>query len=210
MPYPLEPHPGRKVAPRKRFLRLNFRLLRPPSPAPGWTACAKASARANPEGKRGPASPTGPETGRSAASPSNGNSLSWRIELALLSMVRLAPDPRASRAEKPPRWAADGNHGLAVKPCWCYSTPRDVLCGACPAEAEPDLPAGRGTGVARRMEFGAKRASRLRQFGSPNPGALKCATQPLQCLFWALNSAVECHLHTVEVAGSNPAAPTNS
>ena len=25
---------------------------------------------------------------------------------------------------------------------------------------------------------------------------------------WALNSAVECHLHTVEVAGSNPAAPT--
>jgi hypothetical protein len=26
----------------------------------------------------------------------------------------------------------------------------------------------------------------------------------------ALNSAVECHLHTVEVAGSNPAAPTSS
>ena len=25
----------------------------------------------------------------------------------------------------------------------------------------------------------------------------------------ALNSAVECHLHTVEVAGSNPAAPTS-
>src|SRR5208282_5645100 len=27
---------------------------------------------------------------------------------------------------------------------------------------------------------------------------------------WALNSAVECHLHTVEVIGSNPIAPTNS
>src|SRR5438067_13707596 len=26
--------------------------------------------------------------------------------------------------------------------------------------------------------------------------------------FWALNSAVECHLHTVEVIGSNPIAPT--
>jgi hypothetical protein len=26
---------------------------------------------------------------------------------------------------------------------------------------------------------------------------------------WALNSAVECHLHTVEVVGSNPTAPTN-
>ena len=25
---------------------------------------------------------------------------------------------------------------------------------------------------------------------------------------WALNSAVECHLHTVEVRGSNPLAPT--
>src|SRR5437868_3002182 len=33
--------------------------------------------------------------------------------------------------------------------------------------------------------------------------------RPSQCLsFRALNSAVECHLHTVEVAGSNPAAPT--
>ena len=30
----------------------------------------------------------------------------------------------------------------------------------------------------------------------------------LPVLFGALNSAVECHLHTVEVAGSNPAAPT--
>ena len=35
------------------------------------------------------------------------------------------------------------------------------------------------------------------------PGAV-CAILPLR----ALNSAVECHLHTVEVAGSNPAAPT--
>ena len=28
------------------------------------------------------------------------------------------------------------------------------------------------------------------------------------CSSWALNSAVECHLHTVEVIGSNPIAPT--
>ena len=27
---------------------------------------------------------------------------------------------------------------------------------------------------------------------------------------WALNSAVECHLHTVEVIGSNPIAPTSN
>ena len=32
--------------------------------------------------------------------------------------------------------------------------------------------------------------------------------QLLPVLVGALNSAVECHLHTVEVAGSNPAAPT--
>ena len=32
--------------------------------------------------------------------------------------------------------------------------------------------------------------------------------RPVSALFGALNSAVECHLHTVEVAGSNPAAPT--
>ena len=30
----------------------------------------------------------------------------------------------------------------------------------------------------------------------------------LTALQWALNSAVECHLHTVEVIGSNPIAPT--
>ena len=31
---------------------------------------------------------------------------------------------------------------------------------------------------------------------------------PQQITEWALNSAVECHLHTVEVTGSNPVAPT--
>jgi hypothetical protein len=30
------------------------------------------------------------------------------------------------------------------------------------------------------------------------------------CILWAHNSAVECHLHTVEVVGSNPAVPTIS
>ena len=39
-------------------------------------------------------------------------------------------------------------------------------------------------------------SNRVRRGGRPDPN-------------WALNSAVECHLHTVEVAGSNPAAPTS-
>jgi hypothetical protein len=30
----------------------------------------------------------------------------------------------------------------------------------------------------------------------------------LTAVMWALNSAVECHPHTVEVIGSNPIAPT--
>ena len=38
--------------------------------------------------------------------------------------------------------------------------------------------------------------------------------QPVRSPFafpsWALNSAVECHLHTVEVIGSNPIAPTSN
>ena len=56
------------------------------------------------------------------------------------------------------------------------------------------------------------------------PGSLNTLRQPEEMPRWlglrakvrvnyglprgALNSAVECHLHTVEVAGSNPAAPT--
>jgi hypothetical protein len=32
--------------------------------------------------------------------------------------------------------------------------------------------------------------------------------QLFECKCWAHNSAVECHLHTVEVVGSNPAVPT--
>ena len=60
--------------------------------------------------------------------------------------------PRGRREQRP---------GLAVKPCWCYST--------------------------------LWRATVRAQL-DPFPRAL--------------NSAVECHLHTVEVVGSNPTAPT--
>ena len=35
-----------------------------------------------------------------------------------------------------------------------------------------------------------------------------CIMMNLPHCMWALNSAVECHLHTVEVIGSNPIAPT--
>ena len=45
----------------------------------------------------------------------------------------------------------------------------------------------------------------LRSHGLDDRGC-KC----LNTKDWALNSAVECHLHTVEVRGSNPLAPTIS
>src|SRR5262249_2450761 len=37
-----------------------------------------------------------------------------------------------------------------------------------------------------------------------------CYNNEIPRITWALNSAVECHLHTVEVIGSNPIAPTIS
>src|ERR1700730_8001048 len=37
-----------------------------------------------------------------------------------------------------------------------------------------------------------------------------CNNDELTAAQWALNSAVECHPHTVEVIGSNPIAPTIS
>ena len=41
-----------------------------------------------------------------------------------------------------------------------------------------------------------------------NPSDFTGPAARLDCETWALNSAVECHLHTVEVTGSNPVAPT--
>src|SRR5579872_1530203 len=95
--------------------------------------------------------PPSPLAERASASPSGADSPSSRINLAfqIIENRRVLACPGGWR------------HSLAVKPCWCYSTPWD----APPARLPPTL-------------------------------------------LGALNSAVECHLHTVEVAGSNPAAPT--
>src|SRR5208282_6573222 len=68
----------------------------------------------------------------------------------------------------------------------------------------------RGPETVRRMESSAKMTLQLGLFGSGFHGGAGAPGEPFRCLFWALNSAVECHLHTVEVAGSNPAAPTKS
>ena len=53
------------------------------------------------------------------------------------------------------------------------------------------------------MLIAALNSSRSRVRGS----ATKFVTIQITAT-WALNSAVECHLHTVEVTGSNPVAPT--
>jgi hypothetical protein len=53
------------------------------------------------------------------------------------------------------------------------------------------------------------------RFGQENRSVPKCShfvdwsgCKWLNINSWALNSAVECHPHTVEVVGSNPTAPT--
>ena len=46
------------------------------------------------------------------------------------------------------------------------------------------------------------------QWSSKNFGRELMYNDQLTASKWALNSAVECHLHTVEVIGSNPIAPT--
>ncbi len=93
----------------------------------------------------------------------------------------------------------DRRPALAVRPCWCYSTLRDAVCGDLPVQVE--LPAA---GRAQGKQKPQGRASLATGVIRGRDGGCN----PLQSLFRALNSAVECHLHTVEVAGSNPAAPT--
>ena len=78
------------------------------------------------------AGPPRPETELSAASPSKGRSPSWRIERALLNMPGI---PRG-RGGGPTNFGCQRRRGLVVKPCWCYSTLRDALCGDFPSAAE--------------------------------------------------------------------------
>ena len=72
-----------------------------------------------------------PGAGHSAASPSDGNSSAERIDLALQRIVGLARPPADLKRMQ----------GLAAKPRWCYSKPRD----APPARLLPVHPLGRLT-----------------------------------------------------------------
>jgi hypothetical protein len=66
---------------------------------------------------------------------------------------------------------------------------------------------GRRKESAATLVFQGKCESR-RGFGSRNVDGELVYNDELTATMWALNSAVECHLHTVEVTGSNPVAPT--
>src|SRR3954465_524501 len=71
-------------------------------------------------------------------------------------------------------------------------------------------------GPARCSPFIVLASIRLRQCAGADPQPhIRCGVSPLvqsrkSLPEWALNSAVECHLHTVEVVGSSPTAPTTS
>lgn len=136
------------------------------------------------------------------------------IALVGLSAGRLWPAPRT------PGWSAS----VLIS----SSTPS--FCRGCASSTESGSsagPVGRSAGlggVIRRILPGPPAVTtglealetltgwpnigRLLRECYPQRGRTRWAERPMPVMAWAHNSAVECHLHTVEVAGSNPAAPT--
>ena len=149
-----------------------------------------------------------PEIGRSAASPSDGSSLSGRLERALLSMfLSLFLSLFLSIVR-----CALGASGYSRRN-WCRQRARFGRKALLVLLYPTGWPFCAGPFCADLKRFGEWAKARKSTSGwvCLAPGfkaGLGRQANPFQCLFWALNSAVECHLHTVEVAGSNPAAPT--
>jgi hypothetical protein len=101
-------------------------------------------------------------------------------------------------------------------------------CTSCGSGGSAEVPLcealteGRGGSGKRAIEvsnlesiiYGLARAWRAHQAFFSKATTAAHGREPLRLLQyanriqWALNSAVECHLHTVEVIGSNPIAPT--
>ena len=145
--------------------------------------------------------PARPGTGPSTASPSIGISFSWRIERALLNIPGFPSNPCGTKGQTAPQFGAGfGRKALLVL---LYLTGR--LRGRPSCGSGSKLVSGP---VPRLVSGKEKPAGHAFREPGTFPGRDGDRT-PSQSLFWALNSAVECHLHTVEVAGSNPAAPTS-
>jgi hypothetical protein len=77
--------------------------------------------------------------------------------------------------------------------------------GSCRRGGHGGLQAEQGSGKAEKDKCGTRLRAYWIQTGC---GVDNIACILLNCEGWALNSAVECHPHTVEVVGSNPTAPT--
>ena len=161
-----------------------------------------------------------------------------RLRTPECASLRAVPDgiagADAAKPDKYPRPSAPGHpilercvHGyrleVGVRCCPRRGRPcrRTCLVQSCPA---PDQRPNSGDrGGDERPGGGpaaALRSSNAEMRVSPEPGlnVSGCAARNPRVRFllqfhrpqtWALNSAVECHLHTVEVIGSNPIAPTN-
>ena len=141
--------------------------------------------------------PARPGTGPSTALPSKGSSLFWRIERALPNIPGLPSGTGAAQGQSVPQTAAGfGRKALLVLlyPTGCLLRRPSCFSGFGPV-----------SGPISGKETAVGHASRGRGVFPVRDGDRNPSKSP----FRALNSAVECHLHTVEVAGSNPAAPTS-
>ena len=128
-----------------------------------------------------------------------GSSFSWRIERVLLNIPGFPSNPGGARANRAHLVAGFGGKALLVL---LYLTGRLLRRPSCAGSSK--LVSGPVSSLVCGKEKRAGHTSREPGIFADRDGD----SSPSQSLFWALNSAVECHLHTVEVAGSNPAAPT--
>jgi hypothetical protein len=87
-----------------------------------------------------------------------------------------------------------------------YATRHDNVLRACPQAAEAGRAGQDARGGSRRRTGAATGAGAYSVMISGREELVY--NEELTAAKWALNSAVECHLHTVEVVGSNPTAPT--
>jgi hypothetical protein len=160
---------------RNRFLRRNFRLWASARGRLGWPCQGSAGAipfrvcRGLPIARQA-------GTGRSAASPSKGSSLSWRIERALLNMVRFPapalPAPK-NRRDQRPMAIRFGRKALLVLlyptgcPLWRLFSRRGTgpTSGTpnrtCPRDAEPDSLSGWNLARKRLPGYGSSAPQNL-------------------------------------------------
>ena len=179
LPYLLEPHPRQKVAPKRPLRRWNSVL--PASWGVRQTGCRRSCGR---PGTQNPLHGAQSRLGQDWLD--QGQLDQRRTDLEVQMPASPPPEPGADLTPR------RGRSRLHCGLIWLSSASfvgRQSLPARSGRKGWPQSPAG------VTLTYGMPRW--------PVSGQI-CS----EFARGALNSAVECHLHTVEVAGSNPAAPT--